>query len=69
MAGSEGTTLPGWKPSPGKRCDLCRTIPPGPGGILCPGCRAMIEAANAAGPGRGQDPPEATAEQDAGESP
>lgn len=38
--------MPGWQPAPGALCVLCGTSPVGPGGILCPGCRTAIEAAN-----------------------
>jgi hypothetical protein len=31
-----------------RTCTMCHNEPAGPGGILCPGCRASIEAANQA---------------------
>ena len=36
------------QPGPDKACAMCRVNPPGPGGVICPGCRAAIEARNAA---------------------
>jgi hypothetical protein len=51
MAAPDVTVLPGWKPDDDAKCNLCGINPPGPGGILCPGCRAKIEAANAPGAG------------------
>ena len=39
--------MPG-EPGPDKTCALCRVNPPGPGGVICPACRAAIEARNAA---------------------
>ena len=36
--------IPGWRPAPGARCAQCGVNPVGPGGILCPGCMAAIEA-------------------------
>jgi hypothetical protein len=39
--------VPG-EPGPDKTCALCRVNPPGPGGVICPACRAAIEARNAA---------------------
>jgi hypothetical protein len=37
---------PAWKPREGARCAKCGSAPPGPGGILCPDCRADIEDRN-----------------------
>ena len=36
------------KPGPDKSCAMCRVNTPGPGGVICRGCRAAIEARNAA---------------------
>jgi len=36
--------MPGWEPAPDAQCARCHTSPVGPGGIICPGCRAEIEA-------------------------
>jgi hypothetical protein len=40
--------LPRWQPAPDAVCAPCHARPPGAGGILCPDCRAAIEAQNAA---------------------
>jgi hypothetical protein len=49
--------LQGWRPAPGAHCARCGVNPVGPGGILCPDCRAAIEAANRApAPGRDTGP-------------
>jgi hypothetical protein len=42
--------LPGWEPASDAVCAKCGTNPVGPGGILCPSCRAAIEARNAHAP-------------------
>jgi hypothetical protein len=39
--------LPGWEPGSDAVFAKCGANPVGPGGILCPSCRAAIEAANA----------------------
>ena len=33
-----------WQPPEGARCAKCDERPPGPGGILCPGCQQAIES-------------------------
>ncbi len=34
----------------GPLCSKCGNVPAGPGGILCPGCKTMIEAQQLPGP-------------------
>lgn len=39
--------MPAWRPAPGTLCARCHENPVElPGGIICPDCRAAIEAAN-----------------------
>ena len=38
------SVMPGWQPKPDAVCARCGEHPPGPGGIICPRCRAAIEA-------------------------
>ncbi len=40
--------LPGWRPAADALCAMCHANPPGPGGVICPGCRAAIKARNEA---------------------
>ena len=35
----------------GPLCSKCGNVPAGPGGILCPGCKTMIESQPALGTG------------------
>jgi hypothetical protein len=38
--------MEGWKPDPEALCQRCGVQPVGPGGIICPDCRAAIERTN-----------------------
>jgi predicted amidophosphoribosyltransferase len=40
--------FPRWRPAEDTLCARCHENAPGSGGILCPDCRAAIEAANRA---------------------
>jgi hypothetical protein len=40
----EDGVIPGWQPAPGALCAKCGASPVGPGGIVCPECKAAIEA-------------------------
>jgi hypothetical protein len=46
--------LPRWQPAADAVCTRCHENPAGPGGIICPECRADIEAANRAVTEEGQ---------------
>jgi hypothetical protein len=45
--------IQGWRPAPGAMCAKCGVSPVGPGGIICPDCRAAIEC-QALTAGRGE---------------
>lgn len=40
--------MQGWQPAPDAQCARCHANPVGPGGIICPDCRTVIENRNAA---------------------
>jgi hypothetical protein len=46
--------MPHWEPAPDAACARCHESSVGPGGILCPDCRAVIEATNHAVTEEGQ---------------